>query len=156
VRLTLAVAVLAAGCVATRNPAPAGDRLSLDERAQALTEVIGLRYERLAADPPVDACSVYLILDRDPSFVRRLGEFARTKLGAVNVASCPASSVDLMRRGHGWYVQAIVLRGPGELTVTAAANAHGGHREVFFLRHGYGDPRLWRVVEVRLADFWFE
>jgi hypothetical protein len=155
VRLTPAIALLLASCVPNRSLAPVGHQLTLGERAQALNEVIGLRYSQLSTDLPVDACSIYLILDRDPSFVGRLGSFARTKLGPVDVADCPAS-LDLQRRDHGWYVLKIELRGRNELTVVADANAHGGHREAFVLRHGYADPHLWRVIEVRFTDFWFE
>jgi hypothetical protein len=155
VRLTAAIAVLVAGCATASLPAPGGERPALDERVQALNEVINVRYSQLATEPPVDVCSMYLVLDRDASLIQRLGQFARARLGEADLASCP-TSLDVQRRDHGWYVRGIVRRRAGELIVTADANAHGGHRETFFLRHGYGDPQLWRVVEVRLTDFWFE
>lgn len=142
---------------ATRSTAPGRQplRLTLAERVQALEDVIRTRYISIADAPAVDLCSVFFALDRDPRFQDRLGAFARSKLSAGSVESCPASARE-QRQENGWYVRDFVRSGPDELSVVAAKNGHGGHRETYVMHYGYGDRTRWRVREVRISDFWYE
>jgi hypothetical protein len=142
---------------ATQSTAPARQPLplTLEERAQALEDVIRTRYISITDAPAVDLCSVFFALDRDPRFQDRLSAYARSKLSAGSVESCPASARE-QRQENGWYVRDFVRSGPDELSVVTAKNGHGGHRETYVMYHGYGDRKLWRVHEVRISDFWYE
>lgn len=129
--------------------------LTLEERAQALDEIIGMRYARISTQPPVDACSMFLVLDRDPRFRDRFGEYQRRWLSPEPAESCPAT----LRWGDvGWYLREIHRSGPDELTVVAAQYVvgQGGHSETYVLYHGYGDPKLWRLREIRIGSFSFD
>src|SRR4051794_30640117 len=81
-------AALFARATASQAPRPA---TSVAERAQALDEVIGMRSERLSERPPVDACSVFLALDRDPHFRDRFSPYQRARLSPQPAEPCPAS-----------------------------------------------------------------
>jgi hypothetical protein len=142
---------------ATQSTAPARQPLplTLEERVQALEDVIRTRYIGITGAPAVDLCSVFFALDRDPRFQDRLSAYARSKLSAGSVESCPASARE-QRQENGWYVRDFVRSGPDELSVVAAKNGHGGHRETYVMHHGYGDLERWRVREVRISDFWYE
>ncbi|HET7229507.1 MAG TPA: hypothetical protein VFJ16_05860 [Longimicrobium sp.] len=152
----LAVLLLSlSGCALRHSGANAQPPISLAERAQALEDVIRTRYISISDSPPVDLCSVFFALDKDPRFQERLSEFARSKLSAGSAESCPASARE-QRQENGWYVREFVRSGPGELSVVTAKNGHGGHRETYIMNHGYGDQIRWRVREVHISDFWYE
>ena len=153
-RIAAAVACLLAACASAGGAAGTGT-IPLAERAQALDEVIATRYGRLSKEPAVDACSVYLALDRDPGFRERLRPFVRQQLSAQAVDACPPTLIQ-QRRDAGWFVLSITRTGRDELAIDAAANGHGGHRETYLLEHGYGDRQRWRVREIRIGNFWYE
>ena len=154
-RFVAVVLLLLAGCALRHGGTPIEQPLSLEERAQALDDVIRTRYIGISDSPPVDLCRVYFALDRNPRFQEWLGEYARSRLSAGSVESCPASARE-QRQENGWYVREFVRSGPGELWVVTARNGHGGHRETYVMHHGYGDQERWRVREVRISDFWYE
>jgi hypothetical protein len=147
---SLAAALLAAACAIAPRMLSAQ---SAAERGQALDEVIAVRANQIRDGLQVDACSVFAALGRVENF-RGLRVPTRARLTADDAPDCRGAATN--RRGHGWYVRSMTLTGAGELTVTADANGHGGHRETFILRHGYGDAVRWRVMEVRMTDFWYE
>ena len=152
----LAVSLLAlAGCAHQHGSTYAQQPLSVEERAQALDDVIRTRYIKISDSPPVDLCSVFFALDKDPRFQSLLSEYARSKLSTGSAESCPASARE-QRQENGWYVREFVRSGPGELSVVTAKNGHGGHRETYVMHYGYGDQKRWRVREVRISDFWYE
>src|SRR3954464_12719807 len=64
VRLTWAIALAVSGC-ASAHSANHADAIPVAERAQALSEVVELRYWNIGDKPAVDPCSVYSILGRD-------------------------------------------------------------------------------------------
>jgi hypothetical protein len=151
----LIVCASLAGC-ALQHGRASESPLGIAERAQALDEVIGMRYERLSERPPVDACSVFLALDRDPSFRDRFSPYQRAKLSPAPAEPCPAS-LAAQRMDVGWYVRQIVRSGRGELRVVAVrVGEGGGQTETYLLHHGYGDPKLWRLREVRISRFSFD
>jgi hypothetical protein len=152
----IAVALLAlSGCAFNARPERAPETVPVTERAQALNEVITVRAALVPDDLRVDACSVFLALDRDAAFRERFSSPARSRLDGTALDSCPLT-LEAVRRDSGWYVRTIERRGSDELVVVASANGHGGHNETYLLNHGYGDRSRWRVAEVRMSDFWFE
>ncbi|HEX9939483.1 MAG TPA: hypothetical protein VGB15_20280 [Longimicrobium sp.] len=153
----LAWAALTA-CASAGSGAQPAAPLTLEERAQALNEVLGMRYDRISSNPPVDACSVFLVLDRDRGFRERLGQFQRRWLSPESAEACPASLSAHRWINPGWYLREISRGGPDELRVTAVQSVagQGGHTETYLLHHGYGDPRLWRLREIRISRFSFD
>lgn len=157
-----AVTILAwaglAACASAGGGAQPLPPVTLEERVQALNEVLGMRYDRISSNPPVDACSVFLVLDRDPGFRERLGPFQRRWLSLEPVESCPASLSAHRWINPGWYLREISRSAPDELRVTAVQSVagQGGHTETYLLHHGYGDPRLWRLREIRISGFSFD
>jgi hypothetical protein len=150
--LSLAAALLAAACASAPRTTFAQ---SAAERGQALDEVIAFRADQIRDRLQVDACSVYAALGRTENFRALLNPRTRARLTDADAARCREWAA-APRYDNGWYVRSMTLTGAGELTVTASANGHGGHRETFILRHGYGDALRWRVMEVRMTDFWYE
>ena len=147
-----------AACASAGGAHPLLPPLTIEERAQALNEVLGMRYARISSTPPVDACSVFLVLDRDPGFKDRLGQFERRWLSPESAESCPATLRAHRWINPGWYLREISRSGPDELRVTAvqSVDGQGGHTETYLLHHGYGDPRLWRLREIRISRFSFD
>ncbi|HET7229506.1 MAG TPA: hypothetical protein VFJ16_05855 [Longimicrobium sp.] len=129
--------------------------LTVAERAQALDEVIGMRHDRISDRLPVDACSVFLVLDRDPSFRDHLGSYQRARLTADAPASCPATMAEQRMTRDGWYVRSVVRTGRNDMVVTAVQTEalRGGQTERYFLHRGSEGPRRWQLREVRIGDF---
>ncbi|HEU4562778.1 MAG TPA: hypothetical protein VFS20_33420 [Longimicrobium sp.] len=146
------------GATQSTSPPRQPEPVPLEERAQALNEVIGERYARISSQPLVDACSMFLVLDRDTRFRERLGEYQRRWLSSELPESCPASLKDHRMGEFGWYLREISRSGPDELTVIAVQYVvgRGGHSETYVLYHGYGDPKLWRLREIRIGSFSFD
>jgi hypothetical protein len=150
-RLSILAFAVFASCASLppQSPRP----VSAQERAQALSEVVDVRFGSLGKTPAIDACSVYRFLDGDTAVLERLSTFARAQIPATEFGNC---SRDSRRAGDGWYVLRAEFRSDDELHVVASTNEHGGHTETFVLRHGYGDDVRWRVAEVRYTVFWYE
>lgn len=101
---------------------------------------------------------MFLVLDRDPRFRERLGEYERRWLSSETAESCPATLRDHRWTNPGWYLREITRSGPDELKVVATQSVvgQGGHTETYLLHHGYGDPKLWRLKEIRIGGFSFD
>src|SRR3954467_9663722 len=70
-RLSILAFAVFASCASLppQSPRP----VSAQERAQALSEVIDVRFGSLGKTPAVDACSVYRFVDADTAVLGRLG-----------------------------------------------------------------------------------
>jgi len=146
------IAGLVAGCAARQSPAPIPASLPLRLRAEVVSEVIIMRYGRIADWGKVDACSVYQALERDPTFRERLDTTARSKLTGETAATCSSPQAEAHVRGR-WYIREITRGGPSEITVRVGVIGESGtHREIYVLDQGYGRG-VWRLRDVRLDNF---
>ena len=146
------------GATQLAPPPRRAEPVPVDERVQALNEIITMRYARISSQPPVNACSVFLVLDRDARFRERLGEYERRWLSPELPEACPATLREHRWNNPGWYLREISRSGPDELRVIAAqsVDGQGGHMETYVLYHGYGDPKPWRLREIRIDSFSFD
>jgi hypothetical protein len=151
--------VFVAGAAALgRSVAQQETPLPLAVHAQAISRVLMARPVVFRDDAKVDACSIYLVLDRDPRFTERLSTTAREMAGPVDPGACAHPGHGLQKQdGETWWRLDSVRRASrGRVIVSAVVEqvpSHSHREETTFSIDGSNLVlREFRVSELIDSD----